>query len=52
MAFSWKKSMRNSLLQMKIRYRHYQKDGNVNTDIGKQLKNRIERMDKKIHDSP
>ncbi len=49
MAFSWKKCIKRQLLQCKIRYRIYQKSGKVNEQVGRELKLRIEHMEKKIH---
>ncbi len=49
MAFSWKKALDRQLLQCKIRYRLYQKSGKINEDIGRELKVRIERLEKNIH---
>ncbi len=49
MAFSWKKAIKRSLLEHKIRYRLYLKSGSANTLIGQQLKKRIERIEKELH---
>ncbi len=49
MAFSWTKCLKRQLLLCKIRYRLYQKSGKVNEGIGRELKLRIEHLEKKVH---
>ncbi len=49
MAFSRKAQLVKALRNFKRRYKIYQKTGIVNTDVGRNLKLRIENMEKKIH---